>query len=336
MPYYAHTHPDQPQPGHRWQLLVDHLRGVASLAEQFAQEMWGDAANLSIEQRELRDAFVRSASIAGLLHDIGKYASEFQRRLRGETRKLVPHAAIGAAEAVRQRAIDVAFAVAGHHGGVPSRVHLAELARHDPPTQLLQLARAELGPRQPLECGEFPGPLRTPSSILRAEFYIRLLYSVLVDADYLDTERHIDPDLATARTSMPLEASDLLERLLGHIVGLCRRSSDSQINLVRQQVFHACLGAADMPPGFFSLTVPTGGGKTLSSMVFALKHASQNHLRRIIYVLPYLNIIEQNAQVLREALGPDLVLEHHTLSDGFSAEAATCSRIRSGAAQEPV
>ncbi|HID23169.1 MAG TPA: DEAD/DEAH box helicase, partial [Planctomycetaceae bacterium] len=188
-----------------------------------------------------------------------------------------------------------------------------------------------------MECGKFPELLRSQSSVLRAELYIRLLYSVLVDADYLDTQRHFDPDLAAARTSKPLDASDLLDRLLRHVAGLSQGSSDSEVSRVRQQVLHACLRAADERPGFFSLTVPTGGGKTLSSMAFALKHAQQHQLRRIIYVLPYLNIIEQNAEVLRDALGPDLVLEHHSLADGLSVEQATASsRTGRGADQEPV
>ena len=154
-------------------------------------------------------------------------------------------------------------------------------------------------------------PLFAAKNEHSAEFYIRMLFSTLVDADFLDTEAHYKN---TSRPSLELQATELLQRLIAEKES---KSSEGELNAIRNRIFQQCIDKAKESPGFFSLTVPTGGGKTLAGMAFALAHATQpqNQLRRIIVVIPYLSIIEQNAAQYRRVLDPEkrgIVIEHHS------------------------
>jgi CRISPR-associated endonuclease/helicase Cas3 len=147
--------------------------------------------------------------------------------------------------------------------------------------------------------------------------WIRMLFSCLVDADFLDTESYMSPQKKTDRGAyQPL--SELLGRFNEHMAEMTKAAldvADTAVNRARQQVLADCRAAAQLEPGLFSLTVPTGGGKTLSSMAFALEHAMKYGKERVIYVIPYTSIIEQNADVFRMALGNDQVVEHHSNLD---------------------
>jgi CRISPR-associated endonuclease/helicase Cas3 len=143
-------------------------------------------------------------------------------------------------------------------------------------------------------------------------FLIRMLFSCVVDADFLDTESFMDSGRKKLRQTEYPTLSDLLEAFDRHMDGLCRNAEDTDVNQIRAQVLARCREMADCSPAAFSLTVPTGGGKTLSSLAFALRHAVKHGKRRVIYVIPYTSIIEQTASVFRSIPGfENAVLEHH-------------------------
>ncbi len=321
MTYYAHTALDAdgrllPESSGRWQPLAVHLRNVATLARQFAEPL-----GLGTE-----------AELAGLLHDLGKYAERFQARLRNPSIHGINHWSAGARKAAEFKAL-LDYAIEGHHTGLPARCELQQT--------LLKIADPQLG-REHTGCSESveellqrfeADGLRLPlaphqpgkdpfANALRA----RMLFSCLVDADFLDTERHFHPEAAQQRTAPNLQAEKALEILLAHLVQLQQTSPGGLVNAIRQRLLADSLLAAEKPPGIFTLTAPTGSGKTLASLAFALKHAQFHNarlpendprrFRRVIVVIPYTSIIEQTAQVYRNifepVFGPDYVLEHHS------------------------
>lgn len=309
--FFAHSHPDEPAPGAKWHTLGDHLRDAANLAEAFAGEA---SATLRSAAASRLTEVTRSAA---LVHDLGKYSQDFQRRLRGEPVQVV-HSLQGAKVAAAKKSVDAAMAIAGHHAGIPSLSAFQDAfasLRHDP-DEIWPIASKDLAELERIRFSSVPQEL--VEDRLRAEVCIRLLFSCLVDADYLDTERHFEPEKAARRASIPLDAGSRLETLLEATRRVSHKCPEGPVKAARKRVLDACLAAARHPPGFFSLTVPTGGGKTLSSMAFSLRHAELHGLRRIIYVLPYLNIIEQNARILSEIFGNQAVLEHHSLVDAGS------------------
>lgn len=298
MDYFAHTAelPDgtRDPDTSRWQPLHVHLRNVARLAKEFAAPL-----GLSTE-----------AELAGLLHDLGKYRDEFQAYIRGERSGSVEtqHAIYGAAWALEgHQQLGSVFAVAGHHAGLHDLSDAQ--AASTKPTILAVLP--ELVRRIESELGKLPIPPGNPphvTSALSAEFYTRLLFSCLVDADRIDTAfwpRKVSEDLA-------LDAEFLLDRVLDERQLKQTNNPGSPLAELRNQIFDACHQAGSQSKGYFSLTVPTGGGKTLSAMAFALAHAKTHGLRRVIVVIPYLSIIEQNATEYRRILGDKVVLENHS------------------------
>ncbi|MDP2858064.1 MAG: CRISPR-associated helicase Cas3' [Bacillota bacterium] len=298
MNYWAHSLESADRA--RWQPLKDHLQAVADRARSFASEFGAEDA----------------ASIAGLCHDLGKYSLEFQSRLE-DSRLHVDHSSAGAVVAAqRYGAVGriIAYAVAGHHGGIPDGgddvtegTLLHRITRKDIPNFSAFAGEIEL-PAQPLRSRVSPQPNQAGFS---AAFLVRMLFSCLVDADYLDTEQFLEPMKSSERgTSVSLSVLDsrLMECLRRKMVS----AAPTHVNHKRAQVLEDCLTAAEHAPGLFTLTVPTGGGKTLSSLAFALKHALLHGLERVIYVIPFTSIIEQNAAVFREAVGEDAVLEHHS------------------------
>jgi CRISPR-associated endonuclease/helicase Cas3 len=313
--FFAHTRAGQPV--ETWQPLRDHLEGVAELAEQRASSFdagaWG--------------------RLAGLWHDLGKYSAAFQTYLRsagdpheGEESGRVDHATAGAQHAARSQGVLghlLAFPVAGHHSGLldaigPGACMQARLLKsvepyESAPYDLLQQQAPEIPAYLRKALGR-----RDPFSV---SFFVRMLFSSLVDADFVDTEQFMDPARAEVRPRWP---ADILARMSEALDGFLDAMDppDTDVNRHRASVLEACLRAAHREPGIFSLTVPTGGGKTLSSLAFALTHAVRHDLRRVIYVAPFTSIIEQNAGVFRSVMAPlteegvpDPVLEHHSNLD---------------------
>lgn len=314
MRFYAHTAKDEYgrrlADESRWQLLKDHLQAVSQLAKSFG--------------RPLGPELEKEAELAGLLHDLGKYRIEFQAYLRGERGSSADtqHAVFGAAWAFdratsENKLAGTAFAVAGHHAGLHDLGDLQELVRspklcpRETASELLALLMREIeieGEESPEGLAGPPGPPAWVRDALATDFYVRLLFACVVDADRLDTA-----------TWPARPAPDKLlqaERLLASVLAERHRKNianpDSPLKALRNRVFDASLARASRPQGFFSLTVPTGGGKTLASMAFALAHAKAHGLRRVIVVIPYLSIIEQNAAEYRRILGEDVVLENHS------------------------
>ena len=295
MVFYAHSLKGSPE--NHWQLLVEHLNNVADLAADMAEPF--NAADW--------------ARAAGLLHDLGKYSLAFQERLRGGAR--VDHSTAGAKEAMarlgEQYGKLLAYLIAGHHGGLPdgvsdNRRSLEERFRKRPP----ELAET---PPDPLKGIALSLPAQNKNSKPGAQlsFFLRMVFSCLVDADFLDTEAFMDPQKARWREGRP-GISDLWPRLEKYLDKLRAKADLAPLNQRRNQILEACLKAAPEKPGFYSLTVPTGGGKTISSLAFGLGHAMKNDLRRVVYVIPYTSIIEQNARVFKNILGDESVLEHHS------------------------
>lgn len=335
---YAHSHGIDTT---AWQPLVEHLSNTANLASTFSKSFnayeWG--------------------KLVGLAHDIGKGFPQWQAYLvESATGKHPPRTdhknasasillaladdpshPVQSQAARRMLAKLIAFAVAGHHGGLPNGLQdgsslegqLAPFIPSDvtrrpdsdwPPFSWAEQAFAfaslplERLPRQP---PQFLQASIHNDFVFRACFFVRLLFSCLVDADFLDTERFMDPTRADSRPTGPsLEQLD--ETLARHLKSLAAGASPSQVNMVRSQVLRDCLATAESSPGLFSLTVPTGGGKTFSSLAFALRHAKINGLNRVIYAIPFTSIVEQTASVFREALdgcGLDVVIEHQSLRD---------------------
>lgn len=296
------------------QLLADHLRNVGQLAGQFAEE-----AGLPREMGEW----------AGWLHDLGKYSQEFQTHLLKKDRDLVEHAAHGAAVAVSAGAVECAFAIAAHHGGLGTKLDMSQLTTRPELTSTL----SEPKPRVSVRAQEFrrlaeedAGITGQPSRTLmrrgdetKVELRTRLLLSCVADADRLDAERWMSQWKSDLRfEAEPLDPAGRLEHTLAHIGTIAGPKPESVVKAARASVLRHALARAADAPGFFSLTVPTGGGKTLASLAFGLEHARRHGHRRLIYVLPFLTIIEQNAAVIRAAVGETdanagrVVLEHHS------------------------
>ena len=293
--------------------LDEHLCGVGKLAEEYAQVFGsGDWAQ-----------------VAGLWHDLGKYSAEFQRRIKsvsgydaeahleGQSGR-VDHSTAGAQHAVNQFGVHgriLAYLIAGHHAGLPDW-HTSETAggalkvRLDDSSHL----KRTLSQTIPYEILSQPKP--TSALLGKAEgfaLWVRMLFSCLVDADFLDTEAFMDADKAGRRINT-LTPPDLLPRFNVYMEEQFSKVPPTPVNRIRAEVLRQCRDKAQEAPGLFSLTVPTGGGKTLSSLAFALEHAVLHGKRRIIYAIPYTSIIEQTANVFR-GIFPDGVIEHHSNLD---------------------
>ena len=302
--YYAHStvNPDKSD----WQYLKTHLKNVADRSQAFADDF--HAGNL--------------AYVSGLLHDIGKYSPEFQKRLAG-ARSPVDHSTAGAIEVTKIFQKDLekigfisAYIIAGHHGGLENfGSHVKGLCERLQRTDIPDFSayQSEIHPK-PITALPFKFKSKRNSAGFCFSFFTRMLYSCLVDADSLDTEQFCTPGKATLRTNYEPFAI-LAKKFEAHMQTIQSGTDDSLINRERKKIFSQCIEAGSLPPGMFSLTVPTGGGKTLSSMGFALEHLKTHDLKRIFYVIPYTSIIEQNANIFRDIFGKRNVLEHHSNFD---------------------
>lgn len=309
---FAHSIADGPRS--EWQPLEEHLRAVAEYAASFGSTVG------------LHDW----CYLAGLWHDLGKYSPDFQNYiLRASTSEdvdnahieggagRVDHSTAGAKWAASHKHLGIAsrllsYPIVGHHGGLPdfeppngtglrTRLH-KDIPRYEAPEEIL-----------------FPdvlSPPATPSWLNGARrgftlsFAVRMVFSCLVDADFLDTERFYNPDSADSRGRLPT-VTELVTHLETALRGFDKLPRTT-VNRVRDEVSRSAIERAKELPGFFSLTVPTGGGKTLSSVRFALNHARHHGKGRVIYGIPYTSIIEQTAETFRRIFGEESVVEHHS------------------------
>ncbi len=276
------------------------------------------------------------AELAGRWHDLGKYRGDFQRLRLGlngadahieTTGARVTHSTAGALYAIEVLGKPfgniLAYLIAGHHAGLPdwaptenAPACLSVRLLSDEATREYREATSAAIPVDILAAMPLTPP---PAAREKHAFalWLRMLFSCLVDADFLDTEDFFSPEKRALRGKFPLllAMQDVLRTQLLHT---CANAAATPVNALRAEVLAAARNAAGNPPGFFTLTVPTGGGKTLSSLAFALDHAIAHGKRRIIYAIPYTSIIEQTAKVFRDvfaALGENAVLEHHSNLD---------------------
>ena len=307
------------------QSLEEHLLGTARLAESFATAFgsgpWGYAE--------------------GIGHDTGKATEIWQRYLCtksgydedahletkvGKQEHSTPGAKLIEEALGKGIGRILSYCIAGHHAGLAdwlgSQGALAFRLQNTSSEGIHGKFREQVVLHRPSR-----PPWKFDSAGLDMSLWIRMLFSCLVDADFLDTEAYMSPEKKTDRGAyLPLRK--LLILFNAHMAEKTRTAlgnAETAVNRARQQVLADCRSAAQLEPGLFSLTVPTGGGKTLSSMAFALEHAVKYGKERVIYVIPYTSIIEQNADVFREAVGRDQVVEHHSNLD--DADSTPCSRL---------
>jgi len=309
MNYYAHSLEGQP-PG-KWQPLDEHLRNVSELASEFARPFGGE----------------EWARMAGLWHDLGKYSDAFQKMLcdaNGVESHLetkpgkVVHSVAGGhlAQSRGWKGIDrvLCWLIMGHHAGLADYASADSGAKALEPKMRTPELSASLLETVPDEIKQQPQPSPPKPLLNHADisFFIRMLFSCVVDADFLDTEAFMDRSRSRIRQAEYPELRGLLSCFDKHMKAMCSHAESTDVNRIRAEVLTQCQAAAESEPTAFSLTVPTGGGKTLASMAFALRHAVKHGKRRIIYVIPYTSIIEQTADVFRHIPGfESAVLEHH-------------------------
>lgn len=302
------------------QSLQDHVLNTAAIASKFAEKF--NSAEW--------------AKSLGLLHDAGKAKNDWQIYLRrksdywedeatikGGSNRL-EHSASSAkyAEEIYGKGVGriLSYCIAGHHAGLSdlegdtsSLLYRLEQAKTDDiPQWYRNLINSEL---PDLKCLAPPWILnQQEQQSVTMSLWIRMLFSCLVDADYLDTESYMNPELISHREKYPslLEIKARFDNYMINKIQASKKEGDTPVNKMRRSVLDQCRLEANQKPGFFSLTVPTGGGKTLSSMAFSLEHAIKHNKERIIYVIPYTSIIEQNANEFRKALGRDAIIEHHS------------------------
>lgn len=315
--FYAHS--TQREDASNWQLLFDHLVDVAALAAT-------NAAPLGLRE---------AARMAGMLHDLGKFDPAFQERLRG-SKQVVDHSTAGAWHVRHLAGVDrgmadlIAYAIAGHHAGLPdttnddSRSLVERLSGFDP-ARLDQSWQEAL----PLPTGALtPENVKRPEQLDQFGFHFallgRMLFSCLVDADYRDTEafyartegREVDrtwPSLAEVLPQLQTRYNEFMAR---------KAAQTGAVNTLRRHILLEVRARAMLEPGFFTLTVPTGGGKTLASLGFALDHAKRHGHRRIICAIPFTSIIDQTAAIFRSVLEEEpgsLILEHHSALEAQDA-----------------
>ncbi len=310
-------------------LLKDHLTNVAKLAAEYARFL----------------GFEDEAGLAGILHDIGKYGYLFQRRLEGKEKR-IDHWSAGAYLALTRyklKGVAAALAIDGHHTGLqqasidylrglmPDKLkasHPLGLRLSEPKFESL----IDLFTNDDLMLPQLASDSKPLFSMLDTTYAssmldVRMLYSTVVDADFIDTEAHFHPGpdgKKRYRSSGPkLEPQILFDILMAYLLDLSSKvNASASIKDLRSLLLQDCILAGSAAPGLFTLTAPTGSGKTLSMLAFALKHAAANRLRRIITVIPYLSIIEQTGQEYRKVFSSarsdleNLILEDHSMARG--------------------
>lgn len=308
--YLAHSLEDSD----RAQPLLEHLIGTAELAKKFAQAFGAGS----------------QAYRCALGHDIGKYADAAQLHLRGKAGR-VDHSTAGALEMFRLRDIPAAFCIAGHHAGLPDMGTKVDAAS-------TLSARLRYRPGKEIEVYDafytevkFPDaeiPIKAVCDPLDSFFFIHMLYSTLVDADWLDTEDFVSDGAVSRELGESLET--LSRKLDMHVLQWW--DAKTELNRRRSHILKQLMDAGDRPRGIYTLTVPTGGGKTVSSMGFALRHAlahsnGDTALCRIIYVIPYTSIIEQTQEVFERIFESENVIAHYANVDYLEDENGRISDV---------
>jgi len=292
--------------------MLEHLTGTSILAESFAKKFnnpeWG--------------------RLLGLWHDLGKYSLEFQEYIRvnsgyeedDQKRSKTDHtsaAAILSKEIYKGLWPPIAYCIAGHHAGLhnwlPELGVSGDLSERLKKQEFLDKVRSMI-PNELLEKITLNLPIRKPIDTKQMHLWIRMLFSCLVDADYLDTERFMNPE-SFARRGKYDSLNELKSRFDIHIEKMVKTAPITTVNSIRSKILKDCIASGNLEPGFFSITVPTGGGKTLSSIAWALVHALKFNKTRIIFAIPYTSIITQTAQIYRSIFGDDNVIEHHSNID---------------------
>lgn len=320
-----------------------HLSDVAEAAARFAEHF----------------AAADEARAAGLLHDLGKYAEIFQQRLKGTVDR-VDHSSAGAWAAlteIKENGVAIALCIQGHHAGlqVASRDALEALQpghlRETRPNGFALPAESidellirfhEDGLELPRLVGSIYRWPRLPANTVADMLDVRMLFSALVDADFLETEAHFQARTATEKTRRPtgppLNPGRALKELEAYLAALSSQTIASPaVTQLRADLLKACLEAGHQAKGLFTLSAPTGAGKTLAMLAFALKHAHEHGLRRIVVVIPYLSIIEQTVAAYRQALERlgdadhlrEYVLESHSLAGTRQAKDASGADVAS-------
>lgn len=291
--------------------LEDHLAGTALFAKKFAAEFgneeWG--------------------KLLGLWHDLGKYSDEFQDYIRinsgfeeGERLGKTDHtsaAAILAKEIYPAFWPPIAYCIAGHHAGLHNYIHepgiTGDLSERLMKQEFLEKVRTKIQ-KELVEKINLNPPIGKPIDTKQMHLWIRMLFSCLVDADYLDTERFMNPE-SFARRGKYDSLSELKGQFDIYMEKMLNIAPLTMVNSIRSRILNDCIASGNLEPGFFSITVPTGGGKTLSSMAWALVHALKYNKTRIVFAIPYTSIITQTAQIYRSIFGEDNVIEHHSNID---------------------
>ena len=295
--------------GERIQTIREHAEGTALLAKKFA------------------DAFGKGdwGYCCGMLHDIGKYSAEFQRKIKENLNTRVDHSTAGMQVCIEKGGPYqwMSYCIAGHHAGLPDYGN-----KYDDGT-----APSLTGRREKKICDYrayqneitvpeiYTRPLGDPKeerALFSRSVFIRMLYSCLVDADFLDTEAFMKNGETGRGSGERMEI--LLQKLEQYVANWLENTETETVNGRRTEILRYCLEEGKNPRGLYRLTVPTGGGKTVASLAFALRHAVQKQMDRVIYVIPYTSIIEQNAGVFRAILGSGNVLENHCNVDYKSSE----------------
>lgn len=300
------------------QTMKQHSEGVAEMMRSFA----------------LSNDYVDLYSYCGLLHDVGKYSDGFQQyiRLGGDKE---PHAKWGAYWAKTNKKINVAFPIIGHHAGLPNRDAMFETFEQCDKEQ-----EKWVGIQQTINKDAMPIPscsnesFNTIEGKARKELFVRMLYSALVDADSLDTERHFQKRQFDLRSCQHLNTGVLIEALNKRFQSFSQTSS---LNELRTKVRLYAQSLATKPQGCYSMTLPTGMGKTLCSLNWALHHAkAHSNIKRIVIVLPFISIIDQTANELKNIFKDyDVVLEHHSnvIYEGSYEEEYYCKNAKQLAAE---
>ena len=303
MQYLAHINENG-----REQTLKQHLENTAGQCAEFSDKFgvydWGYCC--------------------GLLHDIGKYSQAFQKRLQGDGGK-VDHSTAGAQLCWKMGGLYwlLSYCIAGHHAGLPNTGGDTDLnTKGTLKGRLKKNIKDYRYYQEEIKVPELTPPPFQPGQTENQGFFfsmfIRMLYSCLVDADYLDTEKFMKNGISVREPGESIEI--LYKKLVDYISGWLENGDLNTINGRRTEILKYCLDMGKEERGMFRLTVPTGGGKTIASLAFALRHAKEHHMDRVIYVIPYTSIIEQNAKIFSDILGWKNVLENHCNVDYESDE----------------